>query len=80
MNDPGDVESVFLERNDQIEYLEYPGHLLNALPSSAVSITADPVEIGMTQIEAARTGPRLTFAPKRKSRLEPGEFIHLGFE
>ncbi len=66
VNDPGDVETVFLERNEQIDYLEYPGHLLNALPSSAVSITADPVEIRMTQIETARTdrtGPRLTFAP-----------------
>ena len=56
---------------------------LHALPEDATGITADPVEIGVKQIEAARsdsTRTAITIRTQRKSRLEPGEVIHLGFE
>lgn len=56
---------------------------LNALPIDAMGITADPVEIGVPQLEAARTdGMRtaITIRTQGKSRLQPGELIHLGFE
>jgi hypothetical protein len=56
---------------------------LNTLPSNAMRITADPVEIGVNEIEAARmdsTRTAITIRTQRKSRLLPGEVIHLGFE
>src|ERR1700689_3900080 len=56
---------------------------LDPLPSNATHITADPIEIGVKQIEAARTdGTRtaITIRTRQKSRLQPGEMIHLGFE
>jgi hypothetical protein len=56
---------------------------LDALPNDATRITADPVEIGVNQIEAARsdgTRTAITIRTQRKSPLEPGEVIHLGFE
>jgi len=46
-------------------------------------ITADPGEIGVNQLEAARTDSTrtaITIRTQRKSRLQPGEVIHLGFE
>lgn len=56
---------------------------LDPLPSNAVRITADPTEIGVKQLEAARTdGTRtaVTIRTQCKSPLRPGEMIHLGFE
>jgi hypothetical protein len=56
---------------------------LDPLPSDATHITADPIEIGVKQLEAARTdGTRtaVTIRTQQKSRLQPGEMIHLGFE
>ena len=56
---------------------------LDPLPDDATDITADPVEIGVKQIAAARsdsTRTAITIRTQRKSRLEPGEVIHLGFD
>jgi hypothetical protein len=56
---------------------------LDTLPSNAMRMTADPIEIGVTQLEAARmdsTRTAITIRTQRKSRLQPGELIHLGFE
>jgi hypothetical protein len=56
---------------------------LDPLPSDATEIMADPIEIGVKQLEAARTdGTRtaVTIRTQQKSRLQPGELIHLGFE
>jgi hypothetical protein len=56
---------------------------LDPLPSDATRITADPIEIGVKQIEAARTDrtrTEITIRTQQKSRLQPGEMIHLGFE
>ena len=56
---------------------------LNTLPENAMCITADPCEIGVDQLEAARTDSTrtaLTIRTQQKSRLEPGEVIHLAFE
>jgi hypothetical protein len=56
---------------------------LDPLPSDATQIMADPIEIGVKQLEAARTdGTRtaVTIRTQQKSRLQPGEMIHLGFE
>ena len=57
--------------------------LLNPLPFNAVRITADPVEIGVDQLEGARTDSTrtaVTIRTRQKSRLQPGEMIHFGFE
>jgi hypothetical protein len=57
--------------------------LLEALPHEAVHITTDPIEIGVDQLEAARsdtTRTAVTIRTQRKSRLTPGEVIHLCFE
>jgi hypothetical protein len=56
---------------------------LDLLPSDAMGITADPIEIGVEQIAAARmdgTRTAITIRTHKKSRLQPGEMIHLGFE
>ena len=56
---------------------------LDPLPSNATDIMADSIEIGVKQLEAARTdGTRtaVTIRTQQKSRLQPGELIHLGFE
>jgi hypothetical protein len=56
---------------------------LDPLPSDATRITADPIEIGVRQLEAARTDSTrtaVTIRTQKKSRLLPGEMIHLGFE
>jgi hypothetical protein len=56
---------------------------LDPLPSDATAITADPVEIGVKQLEAARTDrtrTAITIRTQQKSRLQPGEMIHLEFE
>jgi hypothetical protein len=56
---------------------------LDPLPSNAVGISADPIEIGVEQITAARidcTRTAITIRTQKKSRLQPGEMIHLGFE
>jgi hypothetical protein len=56
---------------------------LDPLPSNAVHITADPTEIGVEQLEAARTDSTwtaITIRTQCKSRLCPGEMIHLRFE
>jgi hypothetical protein len=56
---------------------------LDPLPNDATQITADPIEIGVKQLEAARTDETrtaITIRTQQKSRLQPGEMIHLGFE
>jgi hypothetical protein len=56
---------------------------LDPLPSDATRITADPIEIGVKQLEEARTDQTrtaITIRTQQKSRLRPGEMIHLGFE
>jgi len=56
---------------------------LNALPIDAKHITTDPIEIGVVQLEAGRTDSMrtaITVRTQGKSRLQPGELIHLGFE
>ena len=57
--------------------------LLGRLPDDTMHISADPVEIGVSQIEAARsdrTRTTITIRTQRKSPLEPGEVIHVGLE
>jgi hypothetical protein len=56
---------------------------LSSLPSDAIRITADPGEIGVHQLETPRTDSTrtaITIRTQQKSRLQPGETIHLGFE
>jgi hypothetical protein len=56
---------------------------LDPLPHDATGITADPVEIGVNQLEAARTDSTrtaITIRTQQKSRLHPGEVIHVSFE
>ena len=56
---------------------------LNPLPSEATGLTADPIEIGVTQLETVRmdsTRTTVTIRTQKKSPLRPGEMIHLGFE
>jgi hypothetical protein len=56
---------------------------LHSLPQDAVRLTADPLEIGVEQIAPARTNSSrtaITIRTQCKSRLQPGEMIHLGFE
>jgi len=56
---------------------------LDPLPSNATGITADPTEIGVEQIAAARidgTRTAITIRTQQKSRLQPGEMIHLAFK
>jgi hypothetical protein len=56
---------------------------LNPLPSEATGLTADPIEIGVKQLETARmdsTRTTVTIRTQKKSPLRPGEMIHLGFE
>ena len=56
---------------------------LEPLPFNAVRITADPVEIGVDQLEEARmdgTRTAVTVRTQQKSRLQPGEVIHIGFD
>jgi hypothetical protein len=56
---------------------------LHSLPQDAVHLTADPVEIGVDQIAPARTDSSrstITIRTQCKSRLQPGEMIHLRFE
>jgi hypothetical protein len=56
---------------------------LETLPDDAMRITTDPAEIGVNQLEVARTDSTrtaITLRTQRKSRLKPGEVIHLSFE
>ena len=56
---------------------------LNPLPSEATGLTADPIEIGVKQLETARmdsTRTTVTIRTEKKSPLRPGEIIHLGFQ
>ena len=56
---------------------------LDPLPSNAMGVTADPIEIGVEQIAAARmdgTRTDITIRTHKKSPLQPGEMIHLGFK
>jgi hypothetical protein len=56
---------------------------LDPLPSDATGMTADPIEIGVAQIAAARmdaTRTSITIRTQQKSRLQPGEMIHLAFQ
>lgn len=56
---------------------------LNPLPSEVTGLTADPVEIGVKQLETARidsTRTTVTIRTQKKSPLRAGEMIHLGFE
>jgi hypothetical protein len=68
---------------EQCDVWNIEATLLDTLPHDVVRITADPVEIGVDQLEAARsdkTRTAVTIRTQRKSRLQPGEVIHLGFE
>jgi hypothetical protein len=52
-------------------------------PHEAMSFTTDPLEIGVEQIAQARTDSSRTAITIRtlcKSRLQPGETIHLSFD
>ncbi len=56
---------------------------LDTLPSDAMRMTTDPVEIGVDELGVARMDNRrtaVTIRTRCKSRLMPGEVIHLGFE
>jgi hypothetical protein len=56
---------------------------LGRLPDDAMRIIADPVKIGVNQLEAARidsTRTAITIRTQRKSCLQPGEVIHVAFE
>jgi hypothetical protein len=56
---------------------------LDALPDDATQITADPVEIGVNQLEEARadgTRTSVTIRTQAKSRLQPGAVIHLSYQ
>ena len=56
---------------------------LDALPDDATQITADPVEIGVNQLEEARadsTRTSITIRTEAKSRLQPGAVIHLSYQ
>jgi hypothetical protein len=56
---------------------------LDALPNGATQITADPVEIGVNQLEEARadsTRTSVTIRTQAKSRLQPGAVIHLSYQ
>jgi hypothetical protein len=56
---------------------------LDSLPQEAVSFTTDPVEIGVEQIAQARTDSSrsaITIRTLCKSRLQPGDTIHLSFD
>jgi hypothetical protein len=56
---------------------------LDALPDDVMHITADPVEIGVNQLEEARTDSTrtsITIRTQPKSRLEPGALIHLSYQ
>ena len=47
------------------------------------NIKEDPAEIGVNQLEAARTDSTrttITIGTQGKSRLQPAEVIHVGFE
>jgi hypothetical protein len=68
---------------EQCDVWNIEATLHDTLPHDVVRITADPVEIGVDQLEAARsdkTRTAVTIRTQRKSRLQPGEVIHLGFE
>ena len=56
---------------------------LHNLPQDAVHLTADPLEIGVDQMAPARmddSRTAITIRTQCKSRLQPGEIIHLEFE
>lgn len=56
---------------------------IDPLPSDAGSIITDPIEIGVRQLEVARTDSTrtaVTIRTQKKSPLLLGEMIHLGFE
>ena len=69
--------------NEDFDVWNIEATFLDKIPEDAVRITADPGEIGVNQLEAARTDSTrtaITIRTQRKSRLQPGEVIHLGFE
>ena len=56
---------------------------LDPLPQDAMGLATDPVEIGVKQLEAARTDSTrtaITIRTHQKSPLRPGEVIHVSFE
>jgi hypothetical protein len=68
---------------EQCDIWNIEATLLDALPHDVVRITTDPVEIGVNQLEVARsdkTRTSVTIRTQQKSRLMPGEVIHLGLE
>jgi len=68
---------------EQCDIWNIQATFLDPLPSDAIRIIADPIEIGVKQLESARmdkTRTAITIRTQQKSRLQPGEMIHLGFE
>jgi hypothetical protein len=69
--------------NEAFDVWNIEATFLDKIPEDAVRITADPDEIGVNQLEAARTDSTravITIRTDRKSRFQPGEVIHLTFE
>jgi hypothetical protein len=68
---------------EQCDIWNIEATLLDALPHDVARIATDPIEIGVNQLEAARsdkTRTSVTIRTQQKSRLMPGEVIHLSFE
>jgi hypothetical protein len=69
--------------NQDFDVWNIEATFLDKLPQEATRITADPVEIQVDQVAAARmdkTRTAVTIRTQRKSRLQAGEVIHLSFE
>ena len=69
--------------NEDFDVWNIEATFLEKLPQEATRITADPVEIQVDQVAAARTDKTrtaVTIRTRRKSRLQAGEVIHLSFE
>jgi hypothetical protein len=68
---------------EQCDIWNIQATFLGRLPDDATCIAADPDEIGVNQLEPARTDSTrtaVTIRTEPKSRLAPGEVIHLGFQ
>lgn len=69
--------------NEDFDVWNIEATFLNKLPEEATRITADPGEIQVDQVAAARTDKTrtaITIRTQPKSRLRAGEVIHLSFE
>ena len=67
---------------EQCDIWNIQATFLDRLPDDATWTTVDPDEIGVNQLETPRTDntrTAVTIRTQQKSRLAPGEVIHLGF-